>query len=56
MIPMKNTNVTPSEMPAIFTLPSAMPIAHISDTITMACSDECSINSRFIQSIALQLD
>ena len=41
MIPAKNTNVTPREIPKTFMLPNAMPVAQISDRIITAWMNVC---------------
>jgi hypothetical protein len=53
MIPMKKTNVTPKEMPAIRIFPNANPMADIKDTTITACIAECSENRLYNQFIIL---
>ena len=45
MIPAKNTNVTPSEIPHKRNLPKISPMAEINEITTTACSAECERNS-----------
>ena len=54
MIPVKNTNVTPSDTPKTFILPKASPVAHISDRIITAWMNVCSVNSSVNQFISIE--
>ena len=48
---MKNTNATPSEMPRMRNLPSAMPTLIISANTTSVCTAECMVKRLSIHSI-----
>lgn len=50
MMPAKNTNVTPNEMPQTCIFPNPNPIAEISESTTTACKAECSTNKLYSQS------
>ena len=51
MIPVKKTKVTPRDIPNIFMLPKASPVAQMSERTSTACMNVCWVNSSVNQFI-----